>query len=85
MAPRPCSAHRRRRAPNQPASRPSADLSLDLLTDIFTTFETERIPKTAELVKGAREAGEMRVVAGLEAAKRRNDAVRWNGLLYVPL
>nr|GAT50781.1 FAD/NAD(P)-binding domain-containing protein [Mycena chlorophos] len=51
------------------------DLSLDSLTNIFTTFEAARIPKTAVLAKGARQAGEMRVVSGLEAAKQRNDVV----------
>ncbi|KAA1472789.1 FAD/NAD(P)-binding domain-containing protein [Dentipellis sp. KUC8613] len=50
--------------------------SLATLEKIFTKFERVRIPRSAELVKGAREMGERRVVSGLENCLKRNDVVR---------
>ena len=49
--------------------------STELLSKIFTEFETPRIARTSELVKRARQQGDMRVVSGVEACKKRNDAL----------
>ncbi|KAJ7060449.1 FAD/NAD(P)-binding domain-containing protein [Mycena amicta] len=57
-----------------------SDLSLASLSAIFTAFETERMERTAELVRAARETGELRVVAGEEAAKRRNELLSLEGV-----
>ncbi|KAJ6510831.1 hypothetical protein C8R45DRAFT_397159 [Mycena sanguinolenta] len=46
------------------------------LSTVFTEFEALRIERTAALVRGARETGETRVVAGVEQARARNDAVQ---------
>ncbi|KAM5543287.1 hypothetical protein V8D89_003161 [Ganoderma adspersum] len=43
-----------------------------LLETIFTEFEGPRIARTSELVNGARGRGELRVVSGVEACKKRN-------------
>lgn len=47
-----------------------------MLETIFTEFETERIPKTAELVRGARVMGDTRVVEGVQECIERNNAYR---------
>ncbi|KZS98856.1 FAD/NAD(P)-binding domain-containing protein [Sistotremastrum niveocremeum HHB9708] len=47
-----------------------------LLDDAFTEFEQIRIPRTAALVRAARQQGEGRVVDGLEACKARDAAVK---------
>ncbi|KAJ7054929.1 hypothetical protein C8F01DRAFT_1161837 [Mycena amicta] len=57
-----------------------SDLSLASLSAIFTAFEAERMERTAELVRAARETGELRVVAGEEAAKRRNELLSLEGV-----
>ncbi|KAJ7842823.1 hypothetical protein B0H14DRAFT_2779943 [Mycena olivaceomarginata] len=49
--------------------------SAAVLSRVFTEFEGARMERTATLVRGAREAGEMRVVEGVEKARARNDAV----------
>ncbi|GBE81426.1 FAD/NAD(P)-binding domain-containing protein [Sparassis crispa] len=50
--------------------------STSLLSTIFTEFEQRRIPRTSALVKGARQQGENRVLHGVPACKKRNDAIR---------
>ncbi|KAJ7226755.1 hypothetical protein GGX14DRAFT_692993 [Mycena pura] len=47
--------------------------SVATLSAVFTAFETERMERTATMVQGARKAGELRVVAGVEAARARNE------------
>ena len=42
---------------------------------IFSEFESLRIARTSELVKGARQQGELRVVSGVEACKKRNEVI----------
>jgi salicylate hydroxylase len=56
---------------------PNADTepSAAVLSRVFTEFEGARMERTATLVRGAREAGEMRVVEGVEKARARNDAL----------
>ncbi|KAF8198170.1 FAD/NAD(P)-binding domain-containing protein [Mycena galopus ATCC 62051] len=58
-----------------------AEPSAAVLSTIFTEFETLRMERTATLVRRARETGEMRVVAGVERARARNDAIceEWAG------
>lgn len=51
-------------------------LSTEKLSAIFAEYEGVRIPRTSALVKGARQAGEGRVVEGVEACLARNDTVR---------
>ncbi|KAI9066575.1 FAD/NAD-P-binding domain-containing protein [Trametes sanguinea] len=50
--------------------------STELLSQIFTEYESARIPRTSTLVKRAREQGEIRVVNGVEECKKRNDQLR---------
>ena len=58
------------------AHNPSgAPPSTALLETIFTEFESLRIARTSELVKGARQQGELRVVSGAEACKKRNEVI----------
>ncbi|PIL33910.1 hypothetical protein GSI_03616 [Ganoderma sinense ZZ0214-1] len=58
------------------AHNPSgAPPSTALLETIFTEFEGPRIARTSELVKGARQQGELRVVDGAEACKKRNEVI----------
>jgi len=59
---------------NPQASPPSTEL----LSTIFTEYEAIRIPRTAELVKGARKQGEVRVVDGVDACLARNEIIRKN-------
>ncbi|KAM5543237.1 hypothetical protein V8D89_003111 [Ganoderma adspersum] len=47
--------------------------STALLETIFTEFEGPRIARTSELVKSARQQGDLRVVGGIEACKKRNE------------
>ncbi|KAJ7722658.1 FAD/NAD(P)-binding domain-containing protein [Mycena maculata] len=54
---------------------PNSEPSAAELSTVFTEFEAERMERTATLVRGARQAGEMRVVQGAENARARNDAV----------
>ena len=56
--------------------------STDTLETVFTALEELRIPRTSALVQKARAQGEIRVVEGVEACKRRNDVVR--GMYSVP-
>ncbi|KAJ7268677.1 FAD/NAD(P)-binding domain-containing protein [Mycena haematopus] len=49
--------------------------SAAVLSALFTEFEALRMERTAALVRGARETGELRVVAGVEQARARNDAI----------
>ncbi|KAF7290802.1 FAD/NAD(P)-binding domain-containing protein [Mycena indigotica] len=63
----------------------ASDLSLATLSSAFSSFEAERMTRTAELVNAAREAGELRVVAGEEAARQRNEKIsasrrEWGGI-----
>ncbi|KAJ3005688.1 hypothetical protein NUW54_g4232 [Trametes sanguinea] len=50
--------------------------STELLSEIFTEYESTRISRTSTLVKRAREQGEIRVVNGVEECKKRNDQLR---------
>jgi salicylate hydroxylase len=59
---------------NPSASTPSTEL----LKVVFDEYEGVRLPRSAELVRKAREHGEFRVVHGIEPCKARNDAVRKN-------
>ncbi|KAG1866039.1 hypothetical protein F4604DRAFT_986638 [Suillus subluteus] len=56
---------------------PSADqLSTELLLRVFTDYQDLRLLRTSELVRGARQRGEFRVVAGVDACRARNEAIR---------
>ncbi|KAH8119024.1 FAD/NAD-binding domain-containing protein [Phellopilus nigrolimitatus] len=46
------------------------------LAAAFSDYESVRLPRSAALVRRARERGEQRVVDGLETAKKRDEAVR---------
>lgn len=46
------------------------------LDTIFSELEAVRIPRTAKMVKLAREQGEVRVVQGVDACRARNDRYR---------
>ena len=46
------------------------------LTQVFQRFATKRQPRTAQLVKGARAQGELRVTSGEQACKERNEKVK---------
>jgi salicylate hydroxylase len=52
---------------------PNADTepSAAVFPRVITKFEGVRMERTATLVQGAREAGEMRVVEGVEKARAR--------------
>ncbi|TBU24974.1 FAD/NAD(P)-binding domain-containing protein [Dichomitus squalens] len=52
-----------------------ASPSTELLSTVFTEFETLRIARTSDLVKRARQQGEIRVISGVEACKKRNETV----------
>lgn len=54
----------------------AAPPSTELLSTIFKEWEGIRIPRTAALVKGARQTGEGRVVDGVQACLARNQTVR---------
>lgn len=56
---------------------PSADqLSTELLLRVFTDYQDLRLPRTSELVRGARRQGEIRVVEGVDACRARDEAIR---------
>ncbi|KAH7888621.1 hypothetical protein F5I97DRAFT_1925141 [Phlebopus sp. FC_14] len=57
---------------NSSASQPSTEV-LDL---IFSEYKDIRLPRTAELVRRARQQGENRVVHGIEACIKRNEMVK---------
>lgn len=57
-------------------SRADISPSTATLNHVFTELEAVRIPRTAELAKGARKQGETRVVAGREACIARNNYYR---------
>jgi len=50
--------------------------STELLSQVFTDYQDLRLPRTAELVRGARRQGETRVVEGIDACKARDEAIR---------
>ncbi|KAJ7185806.1 hypothetical protein C8R46DRAFT_882179 [Mycena filopes] len=56
---------------------PAADAehSFAVLSAVFNEFEAMRMERTGMLVRGARKAGEMRVVEGAEAARARNEVL----------
>jgi len=56
---------------------PSAENpSTATLEQAFSEYEAIRLPRSAGLVKGARQQGQIRVVHGMEAAIKRNEFVR---------
>ncbi|KAJ7102774.1 hypothetical protein C8R44DRAFT_808523 [Mycena epipterygia] len=55
---------------------PDSEPSADALSTVFKAFEARRIERTAALVQGARKAGDLRVVEGVERARVRNDEIR---------
>ncbi|KIK98665.1 hypothetical protein PAXRUDRAFT_133752, partial [Paxillus rubicundulus Ve08.2h10] len=57
---------------NPSASQPSTTT----LEQVFQEYQGLRIPVTTKLVKEARKRGEVRVVSGVEACKRRNELVK---------
>jgi salicylate hydroxylase len=57
---------------NASASQPSTKT----LEQVFQEYQGLRIPVTTKLVKEARRRGEVRVVSGVEACKRRNELVK---------
>ena len=58
---------------HNPSAEPPSTAVLDAA---FTELEVARIPRTAELVKRAREQGETRVVHGVQACIDRNNMYR---------
>jgi hypothetical protein len=46
------------------------------LQQAFSAFETERVPRTTQLVQAARAQGERRVLAGEDACAQRDELVR---------
>ncbi|GJE94996.1 FAD-dependent monooxygenase [Phanerochaete sordida] len=58
---------------HSPAAEPPSTATLQT---VFAELERVRLPRTAEIVRQARAQGDMRVVAGVEAGMRRNNAVR---------
>jgi salicylate hydroxylase len=50
--------------------------STETLEAIFTEVEKVRIPRVAEMVRGARAHGESRVLSDLEACLARNNSTR---------
>ncbi|KIM92045.1 hypothetical protein PILCRDRAFT_810062 [Piloderma croceum F 1598] len=59
---------------NPTASSPSTEL----LSTIFSEYESIRLPKAAALVQGAKKMGESRIVGGVEMCLARNMTVRKN-------
>ncbi|KAI1792220.1 FAD/NAD(P)-binding domain-containing protein [Ganoderma leucocontextum] len=49
--------------------------SIALLGTVFTEFEGLRIARTSAFVKGARQHGELLIVSGVDACKKRNDVI----------
>ncbi|KAI0356256.1 FAD/NAD-P-binding domain-containing protein [Trametes cingulata] len=58
--------------------------STELLERVFSEYEQIRIPRTTELVKMARKQGELRVVSGVEACKKRNEILRSQTNIFSP-
>ncbi|KAH7909957.1 hypothetical protein BJ138DRAFT_1009787 [Hygrophoropsis aurantiaca] len=54
----------------------SAVPSTEILDKAFSEYQSIRIPRTSELVKGARKQGEARVVDGLEACRMRDEMLK---------
>lgn len=50
--------------------------STELLTKVFSEYESIRLPRTSQLVKEARKAGDQRVVEGLDQSIARNEVIR---------
>lgn len=50
--------------------------STEVLTKIFSEYECIRLPRTSQLVKEARKAGETRVVEGLDQCVARNEGIK---------
>lgn len=50
--------------------------STELLSQVFIDYQDLRLPRTSELVRGARQQGEVRVVEGIEACRVRNEKIR---------
>lgn len=50
--------------------------STSILEAIYNELEAARIPRSSEMVKGARAQGESRVVHGVEACIKRNNDYR---------
>jgi len=57
---------------NPSASQPSTEL----LSQVFIDYQDLRLPRTSELVRGARRQGEARVVEGIDACRARDEKVR---------
>ncbi|KAG1802654.1 uncharacterized protein HD556DRAFT_702700 [Suillus plorans] len=50
--------------------------STELLSQVFIDYQDLRLPRTSELVRGARQQGEVRVIEGIEACRVRNEKIR---------
>ncbi|KAG1753021.1 hypothetical protein EDB19DRAFT_981046 [Suillus lakei] len=57
---------------NPSAGQPSTEL----LSQVFTDYQDLRLPRTSELVRGARQQGEARVIEGTDACRARNETIR---------
>jgi hypothetical protein len=55
---------------------PSVPPTNEQLTAAFTAYESIRLPRSAGIVRGARERGLLRVVANEEAARVRDEMLR---------
>ncbi|KAI0692372.1 FAD/NAD(P)-binding domain-containing protein [Cerioporus squamosus] len=60
-------------SPHNPSGAVPSTASLE---SVFAELEQLRIPRTSELAQRARKMGQMQVVSGFEACKKRNDIVR---------
>ncbi|KAG2150428.1 hypothetical protein DEU56DRAFT_728804 [Suillus clintonianus] len=54
----------------------AAQPSTELLSQVFTDYQDLRLPRTSELVRGARKQGEARVVEGIDACRARDETIR---------
>jgi salicylate hydroxylase len=50
--------------------------STELLSQVFLDYQDLRLPRTSELVRGARQQGEARVVEGIDACRVRDEKIR---------
>ncbi|KAF9237503.1 hypothetical protein BU15DRAFT_48616 [Melanogaster broomeanus] len=50
--------------------------STEVLAQVFQEYQDLRLAQTTELVKAARKRGEVRVVSGVDACRRRNELVK---------
>ncbi|KAG0706056.1 hypothetical protein DFH29DRAFT_872555 [Suillus ampliporus] len=57
---------------NPSAGQPSTEL----LSHVFRDYQDLRLPRTSELVRGARKQGEARVVEGIDACRARDEGIR---------